>query len=120
LPEDPVTGDVWLARLDPVEGSEQGRARPVAVFQNPDLARFTTTVLCVPLTANPNRLGLPGTCFIPRRDGGLERDSIALGFHLRALDRGRLARRLGRLEEVTVELLADAILDALGIEVADV
>lgn len=37
----PKTGDVFLVDLDPVKGSEQGRVRPVIVFQNTDLSRQT-------------------------------------------------------------------------------
>lgn len=46
----PKTGDIFLADLDPVRGSEQGKQRPVIVFQNPDLSGFTSTVICIPLT----------------------------------------------------------------------
>ena len=87
-----LTGEVYNANLEPVRGSEQGKLRPVVVFQNPDLARFTTTTLCIPLTSNLKRLGLPGTCLIKRGDGGLSRDSVALAFQLRALDASRLGR----------------------------
>ena len=113
----PSTGDVFLARLDPVRGSEQGRSRPVVVFQSPDLRRFTSTLLCVPLTANRERLGVPGTRLIRTGDGGLAVDSIALAYQLRALDRSRLARPLGKLRPATVDIRADALLGALGIEV---
>jgi mRNA-degrading endonuclease toxin of MazEF toxin-antitoxin module len=43
-----LTGEVYNADLEPVQGSEQGKTRPVFVFQNPDLARFTSTALCIP------------------------------------------------------------------------
>lgn len=111
------TGDIYLANLEPVQGSEQGRTRPVVVFQNPDLGRFTRTAICVPLTTNMARLGLPGTCLIRRSESRLSQDSIALCFQLRALDGARLAKRLGRLGRPATESLADAILNALGISV---
>ena len=76
------SGEVYRARLEPVEGSEQGKTRPVIVLQNPDLGRFTSTALCIPLTTNLARLGLPGTCVIPKGEGGLDQESVAL-----ALDR---------------------------------
>lgn len=47
--------EVYRARLEPVEGSEQGKTRPVVVLQNPDLGRFTSTAMCIPLTTNLNR-----------------------------------------------------------------
>jgi len=111
----PVTGEVWVADLEPVVGSEQGKRRPVVVFQDPNLARFTSTVLAVPLTTQLKRRGLPGTCFLAAGDGGRDRDGIALAFQVRALDRSRLVQRLGTLSEESVEAVARASLSAFGI-----
>ncbi len=110
-----LTGEVYNANLEPVRGSEQGKARPVVVFQNPDLARFTSTALCIPLTSSLKRLGLPGTCIIRQGDGGLSHDSVALAFQMRALDSSRLGTRIGQISSSTVEALADAVMNALGI-----
>ena len=112
-----LTGEIYNANLEPARGSEQGKVRPVVVFQNPDLARFTATALCIPLTSNLKRLGLPGTCLIRQGDGGLLHDSVALAFQMRALDASRLGPRIGRISSATEETLADAVLNALGISV---
>lgn len=112
----PKTGDIFLADLEPVKGSEQGRERPVIVFQNPDLGRFTTTVICIPLTTNLSRRGLLGTCFIKKGDGGLSQDSIALCFQLRAIDKSRLTKKYGALSHRTLNAVAEAVLSAMGIE----
>lgn len=109
------TGDIYMANMEPVRGSEQGKKRPVIVFQNPSLAQFTSTVLCIPLTSNMKRIGLPGTCFIKQGDGGLPQDSIALAFQMRALDSSRLGKRIGQVSSATIEALADAVINALGI-----
>jgi len=113
----PRTGNIYLADLEPVKGSEQGRKRPVIVFQNPDLCRFTSTVICVPLTTNLSRKGIPGTCVIKKGEGGLAQDSVALCFQLRALDKSRLMKKQGTVSTETLNVLADAILSALGIDV---
>jgi mRNA interferase MazF len=112
-----LTGEIYNANLEPVRGSEQGKVRPVVIFQNPDLARFTSTALCIPLTSNLKRLGMPGTCLIKHGTSGLSVDSVALAFQTRALDVSRLGRRIGRLSAPAVEDLADTLLNALGISV---
>ena len=111
----PQTGDVYLADFEPVRGSEQGRKRPVIVFQNANLAQFTSTRLCIPLTSNLNRLGLPGTCSIRKGEAGLPQESVALAFQMRAMDTARFEKRYGRLGRETLEHVADAVHDALGI-----
>src|SRR5271169_6426789 len=110
----PKTGDIFVADLEPVKGSEQGKKRPVIVFQNPDLNAFTSTVICIPLTSNITRRGIPGTCFIKKGVGGLPKDSIALCFQLRAIDKTRLGKRYGIIGETDRQNLADGILSALG------
>ena len=113
----PKTGDVFLADLEPLKGSEQGRERPVIIFQNPDLGKFTSTLICIPLTTNLSRKGLPGTCFIKKGDGGIPQDSVALCFQLRAIDKGRLTKRYGALKPPTLNAVAEAVLSAMGIEI---
>jgi mRNA interferase MazF len=110
---------VFLADLNPVKGSEQGMHRPVVVFQNPDLSRFTSTCLCIPLTTNLKRKGLPGTCFIKKGSGDIPQDSIALCFQLRAIDQSRFMKKYGTLNRATLQLLAETVLHALGIELKE-
>lgn len=45
-------GEVWLATLDPVRGSEQAGTRPVLVLQTDPLNDFLRTVVVVPFTTN--------------------------------------------------------------------
>lgn len=111
----PRTGEVYLADLEPVRGSEQGMRRPVLIFQNPDLSRYTSTRLAIPLTTNLGRLGWPGTCAIRKGEGGLPQESVALAFQMRALDGVRLGKLYGRVSPATLEAVTDAVLKAVGI-----
>jgi len=52
-------GEIWLANLNPIRGSEQAGIRPVLVFQNDAINRFTTTVLAIPFTTNLRPSGSP-------------------------------------------------------------
>ena len=94
-------GEVWLADLNPVRGSEQAGRRPVILLQNDSILRFTTTVLCVPLTTNLRRAQLPSCVAISKGDGGLTANSVALAHQLRVLDKDRLTRKLGRLKPIS-------------------
>lgn len=40
-------GEIWLAELNPVRGSEQSGTRPVLIIQTNAINRFTTTVLTI-------------------------------------------------------------------------
>lgn len=71
-------GEVWLADLNPTRGSEQAGTRPVLIFQNNLISKYTTTILAVPLTTNLRRATLPSCVQISKSEGGLASDSVAL------------------------------------------
>ncbi|NJL47080.1 MAG: type II toxin-antitoxin system PemK/MazF family toxin [Leptolyngbyaceae cyanobacterium SM2_5_2] len=52
-------GEVWLADLNPTQGSEQAGTRPVIIFQNNLVSQFSTTTITIPLTTNQRRAALP-------------------------------------------------------------
>ena len=89
-----MRGEVWLADLNPIRGSEQAGIRPVLIFQNDTINRFTTTVVTIPFTTNLRRARLPSCVLLTTGDGGLTSDSVALCHQLRVLDTLRLMRRL--------------------------
>ena len=69
-------GEICLADLNPTHGSEQAGRRPVLVFQNDLISRFTRAVVCIPLTSNLRRAQLPSCLLIQAGEGGLARDSV--------------------------------------------
>jgi len=110
-------GEVWLANLDPTQGSEQAGVRPVIIFQNDIVSQFSTTTIAIPLTTNQRRASLPICMLLKQGDGGLSQDSVALCFQIRVLDKTRLIRRLGQLSAETITQLEEVVLVTLGYEI---
>lgn len=108
-------GEIWLAELNPTRGSEQAGTRPVLIFQNNSISRFTSTFLVIPLTTNLRRASLPTCVRIDQTEGGLAEDSVALCHQLRVLDRSRLKRRLGSISERTLGAIEGCVLFTTGI-----
>jgi mRNA interferase MazF len=109
-------GEVWLANLDPTQGSEQAGTRPVIIFQDDIVSQFSTTVIAIPLTTNLRRASLPICMVIEQGDGGLAENSVALCFQIRVLDKTRLIRKLGQLRTETITQLEEVVLLTLGYE----
>jgi mRNA interferase MazF len=107
-------GEIWLADLNPTRGSEQGGTRPVILFQNNLISEFSSTIIVIPLTSNLRRASLPTCLLISAGEGGLDRDSVALCYQLRVIDRVRLQKRLGQLTGETLARLEDIVLLTLG------
>jgi mRNA interferase MazF len=108
-------GEIWLADLNPIQGSEQAGVRPVLIFQNDTISRFTTTVLAIPFTTNLRRASLPSCIRISKDEGGLTNDSVALCHQLRALDKTRLRRQLGTVRQDTLSTIENCVLSTMGI-----
>jgi mRNA interferase MazF len=108
-------GEVWLANLNPTRGSEQAGIRPVLVFQNDAINRFTTMVLAIPLTTNLRRASLPSCVRVGQGEGGLESESVLLCHQLRALDKTRVQRQLGTVAPETMAAVERCVLFTRGI-----
>lgn len=107
-------GDIWIATLNPTQGSEQAGTRPVIIFQENTISQFTTTIITIPLTTNLKRSSLPSCLLIPQKEGGLNQDSVALGHQLRVLDKSRLRRKIGQLNSEIINQLERVVLLTLG------
>ena|SRR3989338_2647390 len=91
-------GEIWLVELPSTVGHEQSGSRPALVFAETG----TNVVIILPFTSNLQALRFPYTMEIkPNKENGLSTLSILLVFQIRAIDRARLKRKIGILEEST-------------------
>ncbi len=83
-------GEVWVARLNPNQGGEFGKTRPVVILQADALTQAgLPTILVAPLSTQVRRETAPLRVLLPARDR-LLRDSVVCVEQVRALDRNRL------------------------------
>ena len=91
---------IWRANLDPVVGSEQGRRRPVLVISDTSLNDILPVVNVLPITSRkPGRRIYPNEALLSSGTGGLTEDSIVLCYQIRTLDKQRLSRLYGRVDD---------------------
>ncbi len=109
-------GDIYLANLDPVIGVEQAGTRPVVIVQSDVANPLIHTVLVAPLTSSLRAGRFLLTITIPAQESGLPRDSVALLFQIRTLDKTRLVRRVGRLSDNLMEKVDLQIVLAFELE----
>jgi mRNA interferase MazF len=105
-------GDVFWANLDPTVGVEIKKTRPVVVVSNNVINQHSQLVIVVPLTTNITRLS-PSHVLIPAGEGGLSQDSKAVTEQIRAMDKRRLASRVGLLSNRYVLLVEQAMRNSL-------
>jgi mRNA interferase MazF len=86
---------VWLVNLDPTIGKEMQKTRPALVISPDVMNHLISTVIIAPMTTGgkiyPSRVG----CTFEGKEGKIVLDQI------RTVDKARLVRRLGRIDETT-------------------
>jgi mRNA interferase MazF len=111
----PRRGEVWLARLSPVVGHEQGGTRPVVVLSTDAYnAGPSGLVVVVPLTSRL-RGAIPLHVSVDPPEGGLRRPSVALCDAVRSVSQGRLEGRWGEVAPATMERIADCVAALIGL-----
>lgn len=95
---------VFLASLDPTQGSEQAGRRPVLVISRERINQLLPVVNVIPLTSrkSTSRVVYPNEVLLPSGVAGLRVASIALCYQIRTLDKSRLERDLGELVDVNL------------------
>jgi len=95
-------GEVWVVNIPHLGTHEQSGIRPAVI-----VARVTKTIVTViPCTGSLAALRFPFTLALaPGKRNGLTTPSVALIFHLRAIDTTYLVRKIGSLDVKTLAAL---------------
>jgi mRNA interferase MazF len=103
-------GDIYEARLDPTEGSEQAGTRPVLVVSRNAINEASPVVVVVPCsTYRGTRRVYPSQVLLRAPEGGLRVDSVALGEQVRAVAKSRLKARWGTLSAESLRQVDQAL-----------
>ena len=97
--------DVYLVNLDPTSGRETRKTRPGLVISPDEMNRHIGTVIVAPMTTKgrdyPSRVNVT----FQKKRGQIVLDQI------RALDKSRLVKRLGRIDKRTADKVLQVLLE---------
>jgi mRNA interferase MazF len=110
-----LRGDVFMANLEPAEGSEQGGTRPVVVVSRDALNRFSPVVVICSITDAANKKIYPSHVRVAAGVGGLTLDSIVICEQVRAISKTRLKRPLGKFDKRVLTSIEAALKIALDL-----
>ena len=108
-------GDIVLCDLNPVRGTEQAGIRPVVIVQIDQANKVSPHTIIVPLTSKIRQTILTSHVFIPANTGGLKQDSVILCEQIRVIDKLRINKIIGHLEDDYLFKLEEALSVILGI-----
>ena len=107
-------GEIWAVDLEPVVGSEQGKARPALIIQN-DIGNLYSSVLIVAAITSGENARYDVQVEVKAPEGGLLHNSIVLLNQIRTIDKQRVGRYWGRLSTQTMQRVDEAIKISLGL-----
>jgi mRNA interferase MazF len=97
-------GEIWLADLNPVKGSEQKGIRPVVIVSGN--AMNESLGVCIVCPVNSKIKHYAG-CMVLKKDrtNGLDQDSEVITFQIRTISGERLRRNIGMITTRQLEHL---------------
>ncbi len=107
-------GDVILVDFKKNEGSEQNGVRPAVVIQNDTGNMYSSTTIVCPLTSQEKGMNATHVVLLPE-ECGVVKPSIVLCEQIRAIDKSRIRRRVGRVASAEkIKAIERKIILALG------
>ena len=105
-------GEIWEMYFDPTEGREQSGRRPALILSGNLLNTHLDVVIVCPLTTKvKNYKG--NVVLEPTKENGITKRSEILLFHIRSVAKSRLKKRLGVVEDETIDKLKTGLSEIL-------
>jgi len=105
-------GEIWLVEFPASATHEQAGGRPALILADTE----ANIAVVVPLTSNVQALRFSHTLEIkPSKLNGLSAFSIALIFHIRAIDKSRLKKKIGDIESHYLAKISEMLKTLLGL-----
>lgn len=95
--------DVFLVNLDPTVGAEIQKTRPCVIISPDEMNRNIASVIVAPLTSQGKVYPTRVACRFQRKNGLIVLDQ------LRTVDKVRLVKRLGQLQENEEEAILQVL-----------
>ena len=106
-------GELWMVNFNHGRGSEQKGIRPALIIQNDTGNQYAATTIVAAITSTIKKY--PVTVVIQRGKGGLKEESMINLAQILTIDKGRLMRKMGQIEEEKIFEVNEAIKISLGV-----
>lgn len=107
-------GEIYYANLCPIVGSVQGGVRPVVILQNNNGNLHSSTTIMAAITSVTHKTHLP--THIVFKSDHMKKESIVLLEQIRTIDKSRLGRFVGTMDNETMKRVDKAILISFGLD----
>lgn len=109
-------GDIYVANLNPVKGSEQGGIRPVVVLQNNTGNKYAPTLIVAAVTTKIFKKQNFPTHFEIRNNPAFRAPSAVMLEQIRTIDKKRIDSYLGKVTDEEMAEIEKKILTSLEMQ----
>jgi mRNA interferase MazF len=92
-------GDIVIANLEPVKGSEQGGVRPCLIIQNNISNKYSPTTIISAITSKKFSKQFPTNVELKKDHFKLDKESTILLNQIRTIDKNRIIKKISSLDE---------------------
>ena len=108
-------GEIWLVNLDPTIGHEIKKSRPALIIQNDIGNKYSSITIIAPITSQNLEKIYPVEVLLLKNNSGLDKNSKILFNQIRAIDKRRLVKKLGKVNKEITEKVNDSLKISLGL-----
>ena len=109
----PIKAEIWQVELNDSRGHEQKKDRPCLIWKDLDHCGMAVVI---PFTGSLEKDKFPHIYLVePSLENGLEKESIALIFQVRSIDKTRIKKKLGVLGQKEFDAIGDVLKDMLEV-----
>jgi mRNA interferase MazF len=106
-------GEIWLADLEPVKGSEQGKIRPIVIISGNTMNEHFSVIITCPLSSIVKNYA--GCVVVPKsKTNGLSCDSEIITFQVRSISKDRLFKKIGTISALQMQDVLTGLNDVLN------
>lgn len=102
--------DIWNINLNPTRGSEQSGIRPALVIETNAVMNKGKTTIIIPLSSKIDNIFSFDVVLKPNKENGLQKKSKLKLRQIRVIDKSRLIKKVGKLQDT---LLQEKLLESL-------
>lgn len=110
-----MRGDIYLVDFEPSKGAEIKKKRPAMIISCNEANKHLRTVMVIPFSSKIEKV-YPFEVFVKKKDSGLDVDSKLKIPQMRAVDKARLTKYIGTLDNHLINEVENAIKLHLGME----
>lgn len=111
----PKRGEIYLVNFDPTIGAEIKKTRPALVLQNDIGNKYSPVTIVAAITSAIDDKSYPTEVVVEASDSGLSKKSLILLNQIRTIDKKRLIKRIGKVDEEILRKVDQALQISLGL-----